>query len=160
MFGVLGWPYRDEPPYINGDRDNPLWNEWAARILAALQAQDHTITKGGLRDALVNSANGLTDRTAPRTTAGKDLLSKVVFDGGHIFGGTRDGWTTAILAIEAEAAAHPPATVPDEGLDRWAHHDDYCPAVGAKGTCTCGLQEALTAYRRRTGPDEGLPIDT
>lgn len=34
-----------------------------------------------------------------------------------------------------------------ETLERWVRHDEYCPAVGAKGACNCGLQEALDAER-------------
>ena len=39
LFGVLGWPHRLQPLYMDGDFDNPLWAKWAtdiAREYAAL----------------------------------------------------------------------------------------------------------------------------
>jgi len=40
LFGVLGWPHRLQPLYMDGDFDNPLWAKWAtdiAREYAALE---------------------------------------------------------------------------------------------------------------------------
>jgi hypothetical protein len=49
-----------------------------------------------------------------------------------------------------------PASVPEaEPLDRWVQHDEYCPAIGAKGECNCGLTDALAAYRASV-PAPGL----
>jgi hypothetical protein len=60
-------------------------------------------------------------------------------------------------AIDRETGAYGgPASVPEaEPLDRWVQHDEYCPAIGAKGECNCGLTDALAAYRASV-PAPGL----